>query len=121
MLKEALGGHRRGNKNKKTTHLAPKTTAPGIDEAFITLLSHFGGGRGPSGRQKTMKIIVLSSKIKVSLISKKHMLSGSLLVPLGLTLGTILDAFALFGAPFGAPWAPKAVQKSKKNEKIAGK
>ena len=40
--------------------------------------------------------------------------NGGPVCPLGSTLGTILVAFALLGAPFGAPWAPKAVQKSKK-------
>ena len=44
--------------------------------------------------------------------------NGGPVCPLGSTLGTILVAFALLFAPFGAPWAPKAVQKSKKIEKM---
>ena len=43
--------------------------------------------------------------------------NGGPVCPLGSTLGTILVAFALLGAPFGAPWVPKAVQKSKKERK----
>ena len=38
-------------------------------------------------------------------------------MPLGLTLGTILVAFGVLGAPFGALWAPKALPKSKKEQK----
>ena len=61
--------------------------------------------------EKTMKTIVLSPKIKVSLISRKYAF-GTLLAPLGTTLGTMLVAFALLGDPFGAPWAAEALQKS---------
>ena len=43
--------------------------------------------------------------------------NGGPVCPIGSTLGTILVAFALLGAPFGASWAPKALQKSKKERK----
>ena len=39
------------------------------------------------------------------------------MAPFWTTLGTILVAFALLGPPFGASWAPKALQKSKKERK----
>ena len=47
----------------------------------------------------------------------KNTISRSLLAPFWTTLGTILVAFALLGAPFGTSWAPKALQKSKKERK----
>ena len=55
----------------------------------------FGCSSDPSGPPKTMKIIVLSTKIKVSPISKN--------VVFGTTLGAI---WAHFCAPFGRFWRP---------------
>ena len=48
---------------------------------------------------------------------QKNSLSSSLLAPFWTTLDTILAAFALLGAPFGASWVPQALQKSKKERK----
>ena len=39
------------------------------------------------------------------------------MAPFWTTLDTILTAFALLGAPFGASWVPQALQKSKKERK----
>ena len=39
------------------------------------------------------------------------------MAPFWTTLDTILAAFALLGAPFGASWVPQALQKSKKERK----
>ena len=58
----------------------------------------FGPLRDPPGHQKTMKIIVLSLKINVSLISKN-------VVP-GTTFGAI---WAHFWVPFGRFWPPSSV------------
>ena len=76
----------------------------------------FWTSKVPSRTRKNNENRFTVIKKSVPLISK-NTLSGSLLVPLGLTLGTILVAFALLGAPFGASWAPKALQKSKKERK----
>ena len=41
--------------------------------------------------------------------------NGGSVCPVGSTLGTISVACAILGAPLSAPWAPKAVQKSKQD------
>ena len=77
----------------------------------------FGPLRDPPGHQKTMKIIVLSSKIKVSLISKKY--------PFEVAFGTLLDHFGHhFGrlcAPWGSFWRFLGAQSAPKVEKRAQK
>ena len=62
----ALGGQRRGKKNIRNDGFRLQTAAPGIDEAFLTNLSHFGGGPGSFGRLKTIKNVVLSWIFNVS-------------------------------------------------------
>ena len=77
----------------------------------------FGPLRDPPGHQKTMKIIVLSSKIKVSLISKKYAFE--------VAFGTLLDHFGHhFGrlcAPWGSFWHFLGAQSAPKVEKIMKK
>lgn len=88
-------------------HLQPLCSH--MQPLYIHFLA-FWTPRNPPGHQKTMKIIIVSSKLKVLLISKTNTLSRSLLAPFWTTLGTILIAFAFLGHPFGASWSPKALQ-----------
>ena len=77
----------------------------------------FGPLRDPPGHQKTMKIIVLSSKIKVSLISKKCAL-GTAFGALGAHFGY---HFGRFWGPWGSLWRPLGPQSAPKVEKRAKK
>ena len=76
----------------------------------------FGPLKDPPGHEKTMKIMILSSKIKVSPISKKS--------PFETAFGTLLDHFGYhFGrlcAPWGSFWRfmdPQSASQVKKKEK----
>ena len=73
----------------------------------------FGPLRDPPGHQKTMKIMILSSKIKVSLISKKY--------PFEIAFGILLEHFGhhfrRLCAPWGSFWRFLAVQSAPKIEK----
>ena len=84
---------------------------------FRSIFLRFGRPRDPPGHQKTMKIIVLSSKIKVSPISKKY--------PFEVAFGTLLDHFGHhFGrlcAPWGSFWRFLGAQSAPKVEKRAQK
>ena len=75
----------------------------------------FGPLKDPPGHQKTMKIMILSSKIKVSPISKKS--------PFETAFGTLLDHFGYhFGrlcAPWGSFWRFLGAPSAPKVEKIA--
>ena len=68
----------------------------------------FEGPENPPGHEKTMKIIVLSPKIKVSSLSSKYGI-GFAFVTLGLHFG---DYFGRLWAPWD--WASKALPKNEK-------
>ncbi len=84
---------------------------------FFFYFCALGCSRDPSGPLKTIKIVVLSSKIKVSLISKK--------TASGITFGAVWAHFwahflhfwppwGSLGRPWALPWPPKGRQRPKK-------
>ena len=84
---------------------------------FTLFFLLFGPLGDPPGHQKTMKIIVLSSKIKVSPISKKY--------PFEVAFGTLLEHFVPFWSPLRSlglllalPGRPKRSKSRKKNAKM---
>ena len=84
---------------------------------FTCFFLLFGPLGDPPGHQKTMKITVLSSKIKVSLNSKK--------CALGTAFGALGDHFGYhfgrFWGPWGSLWRPLGPQSAPKVEKRAKK
>ena len=84
---------------------------------FRGIFLRFGRPRDPPGHQKTMKIIVLASKNKVSLNSKKCAL-GSAFGALGVHFGY---HFGRFWGPWGSLWRPLGPQSAPKVEKRAKK
>ena len=80
---------------------------------FYHFFSFFGRPRDPPGHQKPMIFMVLSSKIKVSRISKKSVF--------GVTFGSLREHFGHhFGrlcAPWGSFWRPLGSQSGPKVEK----
>ena len=77
----------------------------------------FGPLRDPPGHQKTMKIIVLSSKIKVSLVSKKYAFE----ITFGVLLAHFGHHFGRLCAPWGSFWRFLGAQSAPKVQKHAQK
>ena len=89
---------------------------------FYHFFSFFGRPRDPPGHQKPMIFMVLSSKIKVSRISKKSVLGvtfGSLGEHFGHHFGRLFAPWGSFGRPLDSQSGAKVekrVKKERKNE-----